>query len=253
MKDNKFFNGNQLRLIAVVSMIIDHIGVLLWEHDMAGWLNSIHTSLELYGMWFGVNWILRMVGRIAFPIFAVFLVEGYYHTRDWRRYAAHLLLLAAGSEILFDSVANGVWGMDWSYQGTVFTLLAGLIMLKMFDHFRGMQSYQMGIMAITCLICWLLHTDYNYDGIMLIAILSWYRTEWKKACVIGGIWMAVNSGSVIWAVGYLIAFLLIYRYNGERGKMKISKWVTYGIYPVHLAVLWIYHLILSGFLSHFSV
>lgn len=219
MKECKTLNGNQLRLIAVISMILDHAGVLLKDSG---------TAYK----------ILHACGRIAFPVFVLLLLEGYLHTGNWRRYAMKLLLLAAGSEILFDSVLNGVWGMDWSCQGTVFTLLLGLIMMKVMGNYPDMQAAQFSIAAAACVCSMVLHLDYDYDGILLIAILYWYRTDWKKACLIGGIWMALNSGSVLYAAGYGIAFYLLYHYNGEKGKISIPKWVTYSIYPLHLAVIW---------------
>jgi hypothetical protein len=262
-------NGNQLRLIAVISMFIDHIGVLIWEHGVGEWLNTLHTSLEIYQIWFMVNHILRMIGRIAFPIFAFFLVIGYLHTRDWRKYAFRLAVVAVISELPFDWVCTGKLCISGIIQNTVFTLLLGLLMLKAMDTVQAVmlqgqsekqwihpfviQTAQMIVIVIACFVSMGLRLDYDYEGILLIAMMYWFWPDLKKTCLLGGIWMILCSGSLYATVGYVTAFLLIYRYNGEQGKQKVPKVLTYGFYPLHLVILWMLYLGLRSYLSQIPV
>jgi UPF0716 family protein affecting phage T7 exclusion len=262
-------NGNQLRLIAVISMIIDHIGALLWEHGIGNWLNTLHTSLEIYQIWFLVNRILRTIGRIAFPVFAFLLVIGYLHTRDWKKYALRLAAVAVISELPFDWVRTGRLCISWTVQNTVFTLLLGLLMLKALDmvqavmirrqseggwtHPYVIQSVQLIVIAAVCLVSLGLRLDYDYEGILLIALLYWFLPDLRKACLIGGIWMTLCSGSLFGMAGYAAAFFLICHYNGEQGRWKVPKLLTYGFYPLHLVVLWILYLGLRGCLAQLPV
>jgi hypothetical protein len=262
-------NGNQLRLIAVISMVIDHTGVLLWKHGVGNWLNSLHTSLEIYQIWFLLYDLMRMIGRIAFPIFAVFLVNGYLHTRDWRKYALRLAAVAVISEIPFDWVYSGKLCITWQSQNTIFILLLGLLMLKAINevqirlmqtpsesswvHPYVVQCAQLIVIIIAGFVSYGLRLDYDYEGIVLIALLYWFWSDWKKLCLIGAIWMSVCSSHLYDVVGYVMAFLLLYFYHGERGKCHVPKWLTYGIYPLHLVILWVLYLGLCSYLVQLPI
>ena len=83
-------NGNQLKRIALITMLIDHIGYLLIE---AGALVFFSVYSREFFYFYYLDLVLRTIGRIAFPIYAFMVVEGFYHTRDWRKYARNLAIL----------------------------------------------------------------------------------------------------------------------------------------------------------------
>lgn len=102
MANRRFFTANQLKAIALFCMLLDHM-----------WATIVP----------GREW-MTCVGRIAFPIFAFELAQGYTHTHDLRAYAKRLLLLAVVSEVPFDMVAGGTYFYPW-HQNVAWTLLAG--------------------------------------------------------------------------------------------------------------------------------
>ena len=120
------FSAEQLKNIALVSMVIDHAAVGLIEQ----------SELTSGAAWSLCGTAMRLVGRVAFPLFAFMIAEGAVHTRDRRRYALRLLLLAVISEIPFDLVAGGTWLFPVD-QNTVFTLLLGLLAVWVGDLICG--------------------------------------------------------------------------------------------------------------------
>ena len=99
MKVRFCFSAEQIKNIALVSMVIDHAAVGLIEQ----------SELASGAAWSLCGTAMRLVGRVAFPLFAFMIAEGAAHTRDRRWYALRLLLLAVISEIPFDLVAGGTW------------------------------------------------------------------------------------------------------------------------------------------------
>ena len=242
-------NGNQLKLIAVVSMVLDHIGYLLGGD---GCLLPRMDAGEPPGVWGPVYCFLRMVGRVAFPIFCFFLLEGFLHTRDWKRYALRLGVFAVIAEIPFD-LMGAQTAVDWEAQNVFFTLFLGLLLMKALEMIQarivpdtsagprglGMEPalfLQLLVILLFCGAAWLLRTDYDYIGIMLIALFYWFRQDRRKQCVLGFVWMSVTMG--IWYIipGLALGFLLIYLYNGQRGSWR-GKYFFYLFYPVHMVML----------------
>ena len=124
---------------------------------------------------------LTYVGRIAFPLFAFELVQGYMHTHDLRRYAKRILLLAVLSEIPFDMVAGASFFYIW-HQNVAWTLLAGLGACCCADHLLAKETaasrrvlYLLGLVGTVLLPC-LLMTDYGAEGVLLI-LLFWFTRK----------------------------------------------------------------------------
>ena len=94
----KGISQETLKLIACVTMLIDHIGATLVAPTDA----IYYAYVELYTAMAWVNLVMRCIGRIAFPIFCFLLVEGAHHTRNPRKYALRLAIGMVLSEIPFD-------------------------------------------------------------------------------------------------------------------------------------------------------
>ncbi len=240
--------GSALKWIAIITMLIDHIGAALLELGLlpkvadavlAG--NSFDYIMKDYHFWYNFDSVLRAIGRLAFPIFCFLLVEGFLHTKNVKKYALRLGLFALISELPFDLAFNEEL-LEVSYQNVFFTLLIGLLVLiglKYFEETLPLHlSWLRFIVALTgILLAVFLRTDYDAFGVMLIVLLYEFRNLPKLRCIAGAILMLFNS-----TTGCL-AFLLIWFYNGERGK-QLPKYFFYAFYPVHLMLLWLVRMLI---------
>ena len=135
MEKKKGISGSTLKMIAIVTMLIDHIGAaVLARLLMVNGLGELNqTNTDAIMQWLSANgalyWtytIMRMIGRVAFPIFCFLLVEGFLHTHDVKKYAMRLGLFALLSEIPFD-LAFSSKILEFNYQNVFFTLFIGLL------------------------------------------------------------------------------------------------------------------------------
>ena len=246
-------NGNQLKLIAVISMLVDHMAYLFIG---VGILTPALQAGEELPALFLLYRVLRAIGRTAFPVFCFLLVEGFLHTKSRQRYAIRLGLFALISEIPFDLLTSGTrLFVDWSSQNVMITLFLGLLMMEVLerldirkkntlDQWRNYSSgiFQLELMAqlfvifFFCAAAWIVRSDYDYTGIMLIAIFYWFRWDRKQMCIMGFLWMAVLNQIPVYLPTLALSFVLIFLYNGTRGSGK-SKYAGYFFYPVHMAAL----------------
>lgn len=225
--DNEVKNGISgagLKWIAIITMLIDHSAMVYYQ-EISG---MFHSMVPV--------WILRGIGRLAFPIFCFLLVEGYVHTGNKIKYGIRLFLFALISEIPFDlAVENSL--INQNAQNVFFTLLFGLIAISILDTFRERQWIG-GILA--CVVLFLadyLHTDYGGAGVLLIVGFYIFRNR-EKACIFCAIVTLVLLGNLL-EIAALIAFIPIHWYNGDRGRQM--KYFFYAFYPVHLFLLWGLH------------
>lgn len=207
-----------LKLIALTSMIIDHYGAIF------------HGDIMIY----------RIIGRLAFPIYAFLLVEGYFHTRNIRKYGLRLLLFAFISEVPFDYAFYG--GLSFAHQNIFFTLFLGLIAIYILDKFKREQRLLKFILVlIIAFTAEVLRTDYGLIGIMYI--IGFYNgskfSKLKGIFLSALILMYFNLNSRIQQFS-LASLPLIYLYNGKLGpKNKFLQWSFYIAYPLHLFIFYI--------------
>lgn len=216
-------SADLLKWIAIVTMFIDHIGAAVVEKT-----KIMHLP---YGN--GLDLTLRLIGRLAFPIFCFLLIEGFYHTRSRGKYLRNLLLFALISEVPFEISFLGelVWGLRNVY----FTLAIGMIVMMCLEKakeqaFRKQNLLTLLIVVAGAILAEWLHTDYGAIGVLLIYILYKWRDDRKGQCIYGAIAMAFEFTAPI-------AFLLMYKYNGVR-KQKHWKYFFYAFYPLHLLFLY---------------
>lgn len=237
----KGLSGNQLKLIAVIVMLIDHIGFMI-NQQVLPHLGYDHLYFQQW-VWFVL--LLRSIGRIAFPLFCFVLVEGFLHTSNWKRYAARLGIFALISEVPFNMMISGNLS-DLKYQNVLWTLLLGLLMLaairQVSRYIQGSSCLfiQLLIIILSCVLADLLKTDYSYFGVMLIAIFYWYHQQPGLRSIIGYLWMLLSVSTIYFGLALLIPFGLLYIYNGERGQApggKAFNWFFYWFYPVHMIVV----------------
>ena len=172
-------SGTALKRIACLSMLVDHLGASLLE-------NGLFRCSAIDPRLVGLDQLLRLVGRLAFPIYCFLLVEGFLHTHDLKKYALRMLGFALISEGPFDwAFFSGVY---WGHQNVYFTLLLGLLAMKALDTSQtpeGMPALKGILGAAACfLAAALLHCDYDVLGLALILALYMTRKDKQEAVFI---------------------------------------------------------------------
>lgn len=167
----KGLNAGNLKMIALFCMVIDHIGVAIL-YPLA---KNQESMLLLY-------FVFRLIGRVAFPLYAFFITEGFFHTRNKLKYALRLLLLAVISEVPFDMVLDHKL-LCTQYQNVFFTLLFGLLTIWALDAI-GKTKIKRGCsvvikLLIITVVCFL--TEFairgDYGAIGVFSIVSIYLTR----------------------------------------------------------------------------
>ena len=242
-----------LKNIAVVTMLIDHIGaVIVIRLLIQKGLYGAMVDQEAYIAWVGQNrgmygtyMAMRIIGRLAFPIYCFLLAEGFQKTHNVKKYLGRMLLFALISEIPFDLALSGrLWNTE--YQNVFFTLFIGLMViagLRLVDQrLAGTETWRklagVGLYAVIIVagsvLALVLKTDYSFKGILAITVLYLFRSRRKAQVWAGVIVFLLMDGLEMIAA---LSFLLIWFYNGERGRQ--NKYFFYFFYPVHLLLLWL--------------
>ncbi|HHU71279.1 MAG TPA: hypothetical protein GXZ21_04485 [Clostridiales bacterium] len=212
-----------LKMIAIITMLIDHIGVVMIPSNTTAYL------------------IFRSIGRLAFPIFAFLIVEGFYHTRDVKKYLARLGIFALVSELPFDLAFYGNFYMG--HQNIFFTLFLGLLLIVLMKEVESKFSKKEVLLNLInsiliisfCVIAFFLEVDYNFLGVLLIVAFYLFRGH-KILLVLS---MLIIFGAILGGISVLatlsMAFIAIY--NGKKGKSM--KYFFYTFYPAHLLILFL--------------
>lgn len=212
-------SGSALKVIALISMVIDHVALYLMEHGTV-----------LYET-------MRCIGRIAFPVFAFLIAEGLIHTRSRYRYFFTLLGFAVISEIPW-YLLNGADGTH----NVMFTLALGVATLMVLKNLlqRSLVLGFLWTLGMARLASWL-GVDYEWRGILVIVIFYLfngyghsftYSRDMQFFCTFA---LMMHYG----VMGSVVACMILYVYNGTRGFVQgsIAKYGFYAFYPVHLIVL----------------
>lgn len=227
--------GSALKWIAILAMLIDHIGAFLIEPYLSQkgipgglFFGGLAKSSPYYGI-FQINLILRLIGRLAFPIFTFLLVEGFLHTRNIKRYIVQMGIFALISEIPFD-LANSSLMMENTYQNVFFTLFIGLLVITIFDKIHKKNNIRWLIPIVGMIISEILRTDYSSMGIIIIFIFYYFHDDFKLRNLFNGLMFSLQITAIF-------ALIPIQLYNGKRGKQ--NKFFFYIFYPAHLILLFL--------------
>ena len=239
-----------LKIIAIISMLIDHTTVALYE--------------VIPGEMWDIYDVGRWIGRTAFPLFCFMIVEGYYHTRNKWRYLGSLIFLAFISELPFDAlIENNGFVLEFSSQNVFFTLALGLFTVILIDGVNEKvqnvflsKILQFIIILLISLPAIQISSDYGIVGVVLILFIYYFEKMQGSLAKINGkfatdktkfvlagmavfLWLVLYdalAGRVSESFGFP-AVILIMLYNGQRGNYRIPKYVFYFFYPVHLIIL----------------
>lgn len=226
ISSRQYLTGFHLKIIAMLTMLIDHIGAAVLENMMSHRNVMAGLNLDTFLM---ADRILRSIGRMAFPIYCFLLVEGFLHTSNRKKYFLLMGVFALVSEMPFDLAFFGeVVAMH--YQNVFFTLAVGLLTMQGMEYAKQKLPVLWLLPAVAGIfLAEFLSCDYGGIGICLIVIFYYFHENRMMQCVVGAL-------SFLWEAWSLPAFILLFFYNGERGQ-RINKYVFYAFYPVHLVVL----------------
>ena len=229
-----------LKLIAVISMTCDHLSYLIFGHFS----------------------FLNYIGRIAFPIFAYQITEGYIHTRNLKKYFLRLFVFAIVSQIPFtlfySMISSGL------HLNIFFTLLLGLLSIFIYDKLDKLpfekniihkiyQSFGLLIVIIFSLIANITKCDYGYFGVLTIFAFYIFRNNkilmnfsfviltliyYGKRLLI-----STNSTYLLIVIFTMSPLIFINLYNHKKG--KDTKYFLYLFYPLHLLIIYAIHFLLN--------
>ena len=230
-------SGSWLKVIAMVAMVIDHSAYFILRH-----VDTFTTTLFIVGHRH-VTWcyLMRCVGRLAFPLFCFLIVEGFLHTHNRRKYGRNLLVFALLSEVPFDLARTGHFIA--SGQNVFFTLFLGFLALCAIGRWEAgsetgldstKQNCQLAVRLFGLIAAGILmHADYGTSGVSFIILLYVLRRNRIFQAAIGCIMLPMR-----WIAG--LAFIPINMYNGQRGFIQgpWAKYLFYVFYPLHLLVFY---------------
>ena len=238
-----------LKLIAMVTMTIDHVGLIMMANS------TFYTPM-------------RVVGRIAFLLYAFLVAEGFFHIRErpgrTRNQIIKLTVLTIVSEIAYDLMEHGVWFYP-SDQSVMPTLLLGFVGLAVMEKFK----WEPAAVATCCggfsLLSLFIHSNYRFAGVLLIYAfyaftsscrdMSFGRRFVVLSVIITAywllhVWVRVDFGDMrmfmaemrnvgAWALGHYLAMILVAAYDGRQGlKNKAFDLLYSAYYPLHMLAIW---------------
>ncbi len=255
IKKNKGLSASFIKTIALIFMFIDHFAASIVMRLM---YRPMHPIMQQIGKWLPeqtdvtamvmtiYQW-MRNVGRISFPIYCFFIVEGFFYTRSRKKYAARLAVCALISELVFDLALYGKV-FYFFHQNVFFTLLIGLCGIWAIDTIVSKVNWERGKKIILAalstigfmLVAEILFTDYSSIGVSVIVVMYLIRKFLPDKIKFRAP-IAFTAGTAILcylSLGEAWAFLalpLMFFYKGKKGWS--AKWFFYLFYPVHLLLL----------------
>ena len=229
-----------LKLLACMTMLVDHLAVII----VMGSLYSTH-----HGMRLEIYETMRLIGRIAFPIYCFLLAEGSAHTHNHARYGLRLAICALLSELPYDLA---LWGrITWQHQNVMVTLFLGFCALEVMKRCPNLPLKLLLALPFAALAEFA-GGDYGVKGIMLVVLFALTRRiPHRHLAQVLGIWFVFSPNHAVflnwmeqlsvttqeWAV---LAILPIALYDGRKvTKSKAVQWGFYLFYPAHLLLLYL--------------
>ena len=240
MTQTKGLNANQLKLIAIIAMTIDHlVWTLVPGYSTEWWVILCHV-----------------IGRLTAPIMWYFIAEGYHYTRNIKKYAGRLFLLAFISHFAY----NFCFGIPFlpfqtsvfNQTGVVWSLAWGLVLLHVVN--SDLKQWQkICCIILACLITF--PSDWSCIATMAVVFIGSYRGDFKKQMLWMMLWTFAYAAVYFLFIDKLYAFIQLFTclsipllklYNGQRGQRKGMGKLFYIYYPLHLFLCGLLRVLLWG-------
>lgn len=222
--------NNQLKILAMASMLLDHVGLML---------------LPEWGF-------LRVLGRLAFPIFAYMIAEGCRYTKNRTKYLLTLLVMALGIQAVYFIAMGSL------YQNILLTFTLSVLLICGVDLFLQEKTVARGLLAAGAVLLVVFVgavapvifknagfvIDYGFFGVLLPVAVYYAPGKLGKLIAVSSILLirALLYGELKWFAFLSLPFLALY--NGKRGKYKL-KYLFYVFYPAHLLAIYLIEQLLS--------
>jgi len=213
MKNNKVgIDAFTLKMIAAVTMLIDHVGYIFFPQYV----------------------LLRIIGRISFPIFAFLIVEGFMHTRDVKKYIFRMIIFALITEIPFDFAFYGTF--NWGHQNVLVTFLLALVAMYIDRQYKR----KIGVVAafVLAFAAEFIGSDYGMFGVIIVMMFYWNYERFYNKLIFGTASLVLLASS--YQIFDVMAMIPIGLYNGKKGIG--FKYFFYVFYPGHLLILYMIHM-----------
>ena len=239
----KKLNSNHLKIIAIIAMTIDHIADLLYP----GMPNIFMSN------------IMHIIGRLTAPIMFFFICEGYYYTKDVKKYISRLFIFALISHFAY-CFAFGInfipfsTGNIFNQTSIMWTLAWAVVALHILHGKNNLKEWQKWLLII---LINLITFSSDFSSIAVMAILFMYdrRDNLKGQMISMMAWLSlyalisylfVSKTYGLIAMTAILVYPLLKKYNKERGKTKWLKWFFYLYYPLHLIIIGALRLYMYG-------
>lgn len=239
----KKLNSNHLKVIAIIAMTIDHIADLLYP----GMPNNIITN------------ILHIIGRLTAPIMFFFICEGFFYTKNLKKYITRLFAFALISHFAY-CFSFGInytpfsTGEIFNQTSIMWTLAWSVIALYIVYEKNNLKEWQKWLLVILIDVI-TFSADWSCIGVMIILSMYGNRENLEKQMKGMMFWTSiyalvsfifVNKIYGIIQLFVILVYPLLRRYNGEKGKAKWLKWFFYIYYPLHLVIIGVLRMLMYG-------
>ena len=243
----KVLNSNYLKIIALIAMTIDHVTWLIYP----GYPTNFIPIL------------LHIIGRLAFPIFAYCIAEGYYYTHDVNKYMKRLLILAIISHFSYMMASTTFQKYGWqsiipfltgtgmerflNQTSVIWSYFIGLVILQIFANDKY-KKIQIPLVIILCIMAF--PSDWSCIGSLVVVAIASNRNNPKRQIISSYLFIMIYALVYYFAVSKVYGFIqlctifalpILYLYNGKKGDNKkvnnIMKWLFYIYYPLHLFII----------------
>ena len=215
----KCLNRNTLKLIALITMLLDHIGYLFFPNII----------------------LFRIIGRLSFPIFAFFVSEGYKYTKSKKKYLLTMICFALLSQPIFMLTINN------HMLNILFTFSFAIVLLMFIDNFsKDKVLYSIYILLIVIILITLTimnAIDYGIFGVLLVIVFNKIKNIIIKYVFATICLCLLLTYSFIYQLSSILSIFLLLLYNGEKGNLNL-KYLFYAFYPLHLFILFVIKLLL---------
>ncbi len=257
----KYVPNSVLKYIAYISMFIDHLAILLNRNML------VESSTYM---------VMRGIGRLAFPLFLWFLVEGVHNTKSKPKYLLRMASLAILSEVPYDLYFYGGFP-NWEHQNVFFELFVCLVLLILFQRFlpcnQGGESCAMGsrpdtyltescankkemgfcpayivfFTLIMCIPAYFLHFTYGFKGVIATAFLYKFyqeREKQRQSLLLQLLYLCLSCASLViqsTKIQYAciaVIPLILFSNSTLRSQSKALQIALYFFYPVHILLLY---------------